>query len=207
MDLDSSKNLGGVGAILLVVGTVGVIGSGFVGILALVGIILVLIAMNGLAGYYKEGGIFNNALYGFITIIVGGVAFVATLVVSVLMAIATLPFDWTNPAEWSTMLQDFMDFGALLGLIASIIVAFIVAFVFVIVSAIFYRKSFNLLATKSGVNMFGIAGLLLLIGAVLTIILVGFVLMWIAFILLAVGFFSIKTPTTEQPPTTPSSPS
>jgi len=105
------------------------------------------------------------------------------------------------------MFQDFTNFGALWGLIGSIIVAFVVAFVFVIVSAIFYRKSFNLLAAKSGVNMFGIAGLLLLIGAVLTIILVGFVLMWIAFILLAVGFFSIKTPITEQTPAAPSSPS
>ena len=207
MDLDSSKNLGGVGAILLVVGTVGILGSGFVGILGLIGIILVLIAMKGLADYYKEGGIFNNALYGFITIIVGGVAFVAVLVVSVLMAIATLPIDWTNPAEWSTMLQDLTDFGVLWGLIGSIILAVVVAFVFVIVSAIFYRKSFNLLAAKSGVNMFGIAGLLLLIGAVLTVILVGFVLMWIAFILLAVGFFSIKTPTTEQTPAALSSPS
>jgi uncharacterized membrane protein len=122
------------------------------------------------------------------------------------MAIATLPFDWTNPAEWSIMFQDFTDFSALLGLIGSIIVAFVIAFVFVIVSAIFYRKSFDLLATKSGVNMFGTAGLLLLIGAVLTIILVGFIVMWIAFILLAVGFFSIKPPTTEQPPVGPTSP-
>jgi uncharacterized membrane protein len=132
---------------------------------------------------------------------------VAVLVVSVLMAIATLPIDWTNPAEWSTMFQDFTNFGVLWDLIGSIIVAFVVAFVFVIVSAIFYGKSFNLLAAKPGVNMFGIAGLLLLIGAVLAIILVGFVLMRIAFILLAVGFFSIKTPITEQTPAAPSSPS
>jgi uncharacterized membrane protein len=38
-----------------------------------------------------------------------------------------------------------------------------------------------------------------LIGAILTIILVGFILIWIAWILIAVGFFSIKT-TAAQPP-------
>jgi len=41
--------------------------------------------------------------------------------------------------------------------------------------------------------MFGTAGLMILIGAVLTIVLVGFILLWVAMILLAVAFFSIKT--------------
>ncbi len=200
MDLDVSKNLGGIGAILLVIGALGFLGTGYAAILSLVGIILVLIAMKGLADYYNEGGIFNNALYGFLTTIVGAVASVAVLVISVLFALTTLAIDWTNPAEWTTMFQDFTNFSVLWTLIGSIIVALIVAFVFAIITAIFYRKSFNLLATKSGVNMFSTAGLLLLIGAVLTIILIGFIIIWIAFILLAVGFFSIKTTTTQPPP-------
>ncbi len=200
MDLDVSKNLGGIGAILLVIGALGFLGTGYAAILSLVGIILVLIAMKGLADYYNEGGIFNNALYGFLTTIVGAVASVAVLVISVLFALTTLAIDWTNPAEWTTMFQDFTNFSVLWTLIGSIIAALIVAFVFAIITAIFYRKSFNLLATKSGVNMFSTAGLLLLIGAVLTIILIGFIIIWIAFILLAVGFFSIKTTTTQPPP-------
>ncbi len=200
MDLDVSKNLGGIGAILLVIGALGFLGTGYAAILSLVGIILVLIAMKGLADYYNEGGIFNNALYGFLTTIVGAVASVAVLVISVLFALTTLAIDWTNPTEWTTLVQDFTNFSAFLPLIGSIIAALIVAFVFAIITAIFYRKSFNLLATKSGVNMFSTAGLLLLIGAVLTIILIGFIIIWIAFILLAVGFFSIKTTTTQPPP-------
>lgn len=200
MDLDVSKNLGGIGAILLVIGALGFLGTGYAGILSLVGIILVLIAMKGLADYYNEGGIFNNALYGFLTTIVGVVASVAVLVISVLFALTTLAIDWTNPTEWTTVVQDFTDFSALWTLIGSIIAALVVAFVFAIITAIFYRKSLNLLATKSGVNMFSTAGLLLLIGAVLTIIVIGFIIIWIAFILLAVGFFSIKTTTTQPPP-------
>lgn len=202
MDLDVSKNLGGIGAILLVVGALGFLGTGYAAILSLVGIILVLIALKGLADYYNEGGIFNNALYGFLTTIIGGVAAAVILVISIMFAIATLAIDWTNPTEWTTLIQDFTDLSAFWTLVGSLIAALIVAFIFAIITAIFYRKSFNLLAAKSGVNIFATAGLLLLIGAVLTIILIGFIIIWIAFILLAVGFFSIK-PTTTQPSSPP----
>lgn len=206
MDLDVSKNLGGIGAILLVIGALGVLGTVYASVLSLVGIILVLIAMKGLADYYNEGGIFNNALYGFLTTIVGGVASVAVLVISVILALTTLITDWANPTEWETLFQDFTNLSALWTLLGSIIAALIVAFIFAVITALFYRKSFNLLAAKSGVNMFSTAGLLLLIGAVLTIILVGFIIIWIAFILLAVGFFSIKTTTTQPPPATSPTP-
>ena len=53
MSLESNKTLGGVGSIFLAIP-----------FLNLVGIILVLVAMNGLADYYEEEGIFKNALYG-----------------------------------------------------------------------------------------------------------------------------------------------
>ena len=55
--------------------------------------------------------------------------------------------------------------------------------------------------------MFRTAGLLLLLGASLTIVLVGFVLLFIGWILVTVAFFSIKTPTTpkERPPLPPPS--
>ncbi|MGB9854022.1 MAG: DUF996 domain-containing protein [Candidatus Bathyarchaeales archaeon] len=62
-----------------------------------------------------------------------------------------------------------------------------------------------MVATKSGENMFNTAGLLLLVGAILTIILIGLILMLVAWILVAIGFFSVKVPTT-QPPLTPAQP-
>jgi len=60
------------------------------------------------------------------------------------------------------------------------------------------------LAEKTGVGLFGTTGLILLIGAVLTIILIGFLLLWVALILLTVAFFSIKPEPTPPPPTAPS---
>jgi uncharacterized membrane protein len=212
MTVETSKTLGGIGALLIVVGFLALFG-GSAGVsalvvLSLVGIVLLLIGVKGLADHYKEGGIFNNALYGFITTIIGAVAFVGIAVVAVLQALSTLSVtDWT---DWATKVQqNAMDWSTFWPLIEPIVIgivaAFIVLFVFIVVAAILYRKSLNLLATKSGVKLFETAGLLLLIGAVLTIILVGFIIIWVAVILVAVAFFSIKTEAPAPPPTPPPS--
>lgn len=208
MDIESSKNLSGIGAILLIIGGIGSVSSGYAGLLSLIGIILMLIGIKGLADYYHEGDIFNNALYGFITTIAGGIAFIAILVATILtFALTTLPGELTDWAEWGTSFgQNFTDFDFLLGFLGSIIIAFVVLFIFATIAAIFYRKSFNILALKSGVSLFNTAGLLLLIGAILTIVLVGIIFIGVAIILLAVGFFSIKTTTATQPPETPPTP-
>lgn len=208
MTLETSKNLGGIGAILIVISFIGALGSGLTGLLGLVGLILLLMGAKGLADHYNEQGIFNNALYSVILAIVGVAAAVGVLVASVFTAIATLAIsDWTNSAEWIASLQQgFVDPSHLLALLGAIIAALIVLFLFVVLAAIFYRKSLNMLASKTGVGLFGTAGLLLLIGAALTIIVIGLVIIWIAFILVAVAFFSIRTTgaeTPQPPPTTP----
>jgi len=200
MTLESSKTLGGIGAILMVVGFLGFFGIPYAGVISLIGIILVLIALKGMADHYQESGIFNNALYGVITFIVGIVAFVGVVVVMIFMAIATA-IDWTDPLSIQAYFMDLNNLWAVLG---AAIAALVVLFIFLIISAIFVRKSLDGLAAKSGEKIFGTAGLLWLIGAVLSIILVGFILIWISWILIAIGFFSIKTttaqPAMEQPP-------
>ncbi|MFZ0965368.1 MAG: DUF996 domain-containing protein [Candidatus Bathyarchaeia archaeon] len=202
MTLESDKTLGGVGALLVVIGFLGFFASGYVAILALIGMIITLIALKGMADHYNEAGIFNNALYGVITLIIGVVAFIATLVVVILMALSSIDIDWTNPAAIQAYFTDFTNIWNIIG---AAIGALVVLFVFTIVSAIFFRKSLISLSAKSGEKIFETAGLLWLIGAVLTIILIGFILIGIAWILIAVGFFSIK-PTATQPPTAPPQP-
>ena len=78
MTLESSKNLGGIGAILLFIGVLPY--ASLYGILSLVGLILIMVAMHGLASHYMESGIFNNALYGVITAIVGIMLFAVVVV-------------------------------------------------------------------------------------------------------------------------------
>ena len=74
MNLESSKTLGGIGAILVLVGAIAFFFDTFLTAIALIGLILVVVAMKGLADYYKENGIFTGALFGLIVEIVGAVA-------------------------------------------------------------------------------------------------------------------------------------
>lgn len=178
----------------------------FGGILGLIGFILLLIGLKGFADHYNEAGIFNNALYGFITAIVGIVVAVGAFVATALAAIADLGIsDWTNTAEWTAAFTE--DLGAILGLIGAAIIAVVVLFVFAILTAFLYRRSLGLLRSQSGIGLFGIAGLLLLIGAVLTIVVIGFLLIWIASLLVAIAFFQMKTTAAEpKPPPSPPPP-
>ncbi len=80
-----------------------------------------------------------------------------------------------------------------------------IAWIIYIISAIFYKKSFDAISDGLGVGMFHTAALIFLIGAVLVIIGVGVFLILIAGILQIVAFFSIPEelpqPVTAAPPT------
>jgi len=181
MSLESGKNLGGIGALLLVIGT-------FVPFLSIVGIILLLVGIKNLADYYGSNDIFQDSLYACIFGIIG-IASIGIVLISFLFGAASIG------ASSGT---------AFFGLAVAAIIALVVAFVFYVLMAVYFRKSFDLLATKTGEGMFGTAGTLLLIGAILTIIFVGLILIFIAWILLTVAFFSIKATTApKQPPPPP----
>jgi len=103
MQIETSKMLGAVGALLMFIGIIPYIN--YFGVIELVGLILVMVALNSLAGHYKEGGIFNNALYGLIIAIVGGVVSIATIVIIVLSALTDFLYalfpDWNG--DWTAL--------------------------------------------------------------------------------------------------------
>ena len=70
MSIETSKILGGVGALLMFIGVIPYVS--YFGVIEFVGLILVMVALYNLASHYRESGIFNNALYGLILGIVGG---------------------------------------------------------------------------------------------------------------------------------------
>jgi uncharacterized membrane protein len=210
MLLATAKNVGGAGALLLVLSGLALFANGGLGfLLGFIGIILVIVALKGVADKFNEGRIFNNALYSIIVIIVGVVAFVASLIGSVLFFIANLP-DWIRPyvqaRDWQGLAaaiqshaMDPSSFGSFFALIGVVIIAFVVLFVFAVLSMFLLRRSLGIVKTKTGVGLFGTSGLLLLIGAVLTPILIGFLLIWIAWILLTIAFFSVRPAAPSQP--------
>ena len=206
MTLESSKNLGGIGAILLFIGVIPFVQ--FLWVIGLVGAILILVALHGLANYYSERGIFNNAIYGLIAGIVGGIIAVAVAIFTVLTSLtdflhAIYP-NWNG--DWST-LQGLTPNTAnitpsdILPFIAGILLVIAVMWIFAIIAAFFTRRSLKLLSTKSSVGLFSTAGLLLLVGAALIIIFgIGVILMWISALILAIAFFTMK-PTEPPAPT------
>ncbi|MHA2231229.1 MAG: DUF996 domain-containing protein [Candidatus Hodarchaeales archaeon] len=198
MTFESSKNLSAIGSLLIVIGLMGSVVP-YAGILSVVGIILLLIGLKGLSGFYQEEGIFNNALYAMITAIVGVVAAGASLVITAVSVFATIGIDINDPNAWATLgtdignyFSDFANFSELMTIIGGVVIALLVIFIAAIISMYFYRKSLNQLSSKSGIGLFGTAGLLMLIGAVLTIVAIGLLLIWIGFIIATVAFFKMK---------------
>lgn len=196
MDLNTSKNLGGIGALLMFISVLPYVNT--YGIITLVGLILILIGAKGLADYYQEGGIFNNALYGVILSIVGVVAFAAVFIYALVGFFTDLGFasfgiaDFASFATSLTTLDPTVLLNTMLNWVGYILVAAVVLFIFIVIAAVFYRKSMSLTAKKTGVRLFGTSGMVLLIGAVLTIIIVGIFLMWISLLLIAIAFFQIR---------------
>jgi uncharacterized membrane protein len=167
--LESNKNLAGIGSILLMFPFV-----------SIVGIILLFIAMKGLAEYYKDESIYRDALRGLIFLIVAAVA----IAVAVPLFIIGGAFSVFAAGP----------FGIGLGLVSLLLLAVIV-FIFYLLAATNLRKSFNTLAQKSGEHMFETAGTLLFIGAILTIVFfIGLLLIFVAWIIATIAFFSIKVP-------------
>lgn len=202
MSIETGRILGGIGALLMFLGVIPYIN--YFGIIEFVGLILVMIALYNCSSHYMEGGIFNNALYGVIIEIVGGVIATAVVITVVLSSLTDFLYtifpdwngDWTalsglTPDMSNVTLETIMPF--LIGIITVVIILWI----FSIFAAFFIRRSLGTLSAKSGVGLFSTAGLLLLIGAVLIILGIGLILIWISALLIAIAFFQIKPQQTQ----------
>lgn len=172
---ESSKMLAAIGALLLFLSFVPVIG--------IIGIILLLIGMKGLSEYYRDEGIYRYALRGVIFGIIGIIAVSAFSLLGFFGGLFSTPF--LGPL-------------AIIGGIITFIVILLIAFVFYLLMAMNFRRAFDEIAARSGEHMFRTAGTLLFWGAVLTIIFVGLIIVWIAWLILAIAFFSMRL-TPAQP--------
>jgi uncharacterized membrane protein len=166
------------------------------GILGLVGLILVLVAFHGLADYYDDSRIFNNVVYGTLAVIVGAVIAIVVIVIAAFGFLLALGFNPSNWMSWNAIQtfnwSTFTNWSALIPYIFVILGALLTLFVFVVVGAIFLKRSYDATYEKSHVHMFATTGLLTLVGAVLTIIIIGLILLWISEILLIVAFSRLK---------------
>ena len=164
MNIESSKNLGGVGAILILVGSL--VTSYTFGILDLIGVILVFVALNGLANYYHERRIFTNAIYSLVAGIVGVVVaasaalyiiFDTTLVTKLIQDIyPSWNGSWSTISSLSGMtpVTSNIPMGDVTSALGAIFLIIVVLWVFAIVAAFFARRSLKTLSAKASVGLF-----------------------------------------------------
>jgi uncharacterized membrane protein len=105
--------------------------------------------------------------------------------------------DWTTLAGQTPITN--IDINLVLPFFGTLAAVLLILFVFGIIAAFFMRRSLVALGYRAEVSLFRTAGLLLLIGAILTFIGIGFVLIWIAILLIAIAFFMMK----PLPPSSP----
>jgi len=180
--LSQAKWFGGVGSILMVL-SISPLAGPLIGIL---GFILVLVAVKNISDVLGDASIFRNMLTATILGILGALAVFLVFVIffpifSAFRFPGGFPHPGIPPSSASRLLVPIVS--ALAGLAA--------VWLLFIASAVFLRRSFNSMARGLNIGMFSTAGLLYLLGSVLAIVLVGFLILLIGWVLQAVAFFSI----------------
>jgi uncharacterized membrane protein len=198
MELSSSRLLGIIGALFMVLGVVPSIG----GLLALIGIIFVIIALKGYGDAYKDGSIFHNTLYTIVFEIIGVVVFAGVLIFGLMSFLSSLGI--TNISQLSSWQninwQQAINTSNIFSFIGAIVLGLVILFAFTVLAALYFRKAMKTMSEKTGVSLFHTTGTVFFIGAILTIILIGFIVIWVAFILLMIAFYESKpTQQTQQP--------
>lgn len=189
--LTEAKAIGGIGAILVLLTAVPSVGW----ILGIIGFILILIAIKFISDEVKDRKIFSDMMISVVLSIIA----VAVAGIMVVAAVFRL-FGLGTFTDTGFVVNPNVQPGDWLGF-AAIILPFLAAvWVLFILSAVFLRRSLEQTKVKLGVRLFGTAGLIYLIGAITVIIGVGFLLILIAEIILAIAFFSIReTGQAEKP--------
>jgi Predicted membrane protein len=162
-----------------------------VGALSLVGYILFLVAMHRLSQYYNERQIFSNLIRALIIQIVAAV--VLTVVVVALVTISSSSIAATPTTTPAAVLSIFAVYA----------VAALVVLGTSIYCAVLYKHSFDKLAEKSGVDNFRTVGLLYLIGTILSIIFIGGIIVWVAWIFAAMGYNKLQPAPSPPAPFVP----
>lgn len=168
MKSGNEKMLGGIGSILVILTFLPVIGW----ILGLVGLTLVLVAINNMSNIFNDRNIFNKAIIGVILTFISTLIFIFMFIPSV-----SLLFSGNNT-------------GIGLGVLG-IIFSFIIAYAISVAGYYFFKQSLVLVSAYTNINLFRTAGTFIFVGALLSIIFIGFIFIIVAWIMLAIAFFSI----------------
>ena len=193
VNISTQKMLGGIGSILILLGWMTGVGILF----GVVGAVLWLIGMYQLSNILGKPTIFQKALIGFILnvagIVIAFAPFALTMVIAFPLGLLAkiLLFNLTRD-EILDVTLDISDlgFGALI-VITVALIAIMVAYAIFVFGFYLQKQAYEILAQATAHNLFKIAGLLLFIGAITTILFgLGALLIVVGYIVLAVAFFT-----------------
>jgi len=160
INITTQKMTGGIGVILSVLGIVPKVGI----LLSIVSGVLLIVSIYQISNMLKKPAIFNKFIIGF--------------VLGLIIRIIALFFRFVGIRMFS---------GMSIGMFATIILVYILA----VASTYFSKQAYSMLANALHHKLFSTAGLLMFIGAI-TIILfgLGLILILIGWIILVVAFFT-----------------
>ncbi|MDR1993144.1 MAG: DUF996 domain-containing protein [Nitrososphaerota archaeon] len=207
MSFESSKIVGGVAALLLFCSLFISFLVFYAGvIIGFTSIILILFSLLGLSRHYQNVRISKFALIGTVVGIIGITIAVVFAAVVFLPSAENLMYqidpgwsgDWNSPPSMAfdvdQLLNNF-DLSVAYAVFLNMAIIAVILLPTAIIATYFIRQSLKQLSENSNISLFGTTGTLLLIGAFLSIIAIGLILIWIAALLLALSFLQLKPPT------------
>jgi uncharacterized membrane protein len=181
--LSDAKTLGGIGSILVLLTVAPNIGW----IFGIAGFVMILVAISKISQAVNDKKIYDNMLKSVILAIGAIVVGTVTVIGSVYKVMGMGSFVGSD-----FVLSPNITTGDWIGLAVAAAGGLIAVWAILVASAVFIRRSFNSMASKLNVKMFETAALIYLIGAATAIVGIGFLLLFVAEILLIVSFFSIQ---------------
>jgi uncharacterized membrane protein len=182
--LNNAKIVGGIGALLMILGLVPGVGM----LLGLIGFILIFIAVKYISDETKDKSIFNNFLYFFITAII---AIFVALVILIITFIEAGGMSYMMDLQNLAYTDPTAVWNAISPVLPGAIAALASLWILLLISVIFLRKSYDKIGELTQVKWFNTTALLFLIGAATLIIVIGFIIIIIGMVLEIIAFFSL----------------
>ena len=184
-DLKNAKILGGIGALLMLVGWI-IPTAGF--LIVLVGLVLLFVGVKYISEETKDNTIFSNYMYYFICTFI---AIVATCAILFYTLASVGGIAYFTSFENMDMTDPMAIFDYFAPFLAGVVVALLIGWIFLIIGAFYLKKSYNSITEHSKVGLFKTTGLVYLIGVFTLIIFIGIIIIIIAKIMEIIAFFTL----------------
>ena len=191
-DLGNAKNLGGVGAILSLLGFF----IPYVGpFISIAGLILIFIAVKSISEITKDHEAYKNFLNFFILNII---SIVAIFVIMIFGFVSVGGFSWITGLQSAniTNFNEFLDYFQ--SILVFCALALFIGWILLIIANIYLKRSYDSIAKHTEVNLFKTTGTLYLIGAITTIVLIGIFILFIGRIVEIIAYFSLPDDLTRN---------